>query len=101
MPGWVTELRSLVLLTLLFSMPSSADEEEISFDIPSQRADYGLTAFADQAGLTLFFPFDAVKTKTTNAVRGKYSIEEGLALLLEDTGLTGALALPYHDQHRS
>ncbi len=60
---------------------------KISFVIPQERADLSLTQFAEQANLTLIFPFDIVDKKTTNRLVGSYSITDGLKILLADTGL--------------
>ena len=55
-----------VVLALLMTVSTTimADDagnsERIPFDIPQQRADLALTQFAEQADLTLIFPFDEV-----------------------------------------
>lgn len=76
---------------LLCALPGRADDE-LRFDIPSQRADRALTRFAEQAGLSVLFPFTEIRERTANALRGEYTIEEGLEILLEDTGLEAGLA---------
>lgn len=83
----------VVLLALLLMQPLtlSAQEirrmEKVSFAIPQKRADLSLIQFAEQANLTLIFPFDVVEKKTTNRLVGSYFIEEGLKILLAETGL--------------
>ncbi len=67
--------------------PAALADGEVRFDVPKQRADLALTQFARQADLTVLFPFDAVSARTANAVTGSYSVEEGLEVLLEGTGL--------------
>ncbi|WP_346838443.1 TonB-dependent receptor [Microbulbifer sp. SAOS-129_SWC] len=57
------------------------------FNIPRQRADIALTAFAEQADLTLIFPFDDVRKVQAQRLVGSYPIDEGVAILLEGTGL--------------
>jgi hypothetical protein len=37
-----------------------------AFDIPQQRADLALIAFAEQADRTLLFSFDETKTRTAS-----------------------------------
>jgi len=59
----------------------------VSFNIPQQRADLSLTQFAEQADLTLIFSFDTVSDTTANTLKGRYSVEQAIELLLEDTGL--------------
>jgi len=61
--------------------------EKFHFIIPQQRADLSLIEIAEQANVTLIFPFDEIKDFTLNSLEGTYSLEEALALLLKDTGL--------------
>lgn len=69
-------------------MADDADTNtRVHFDIPRQRADLALTKFAEQADLTLVFPYDQVREKMANQVVGEYALEEAIALLLADTGL--------------
>jgi len=59
----------------------------ISFNIPQQRANLALTRFAEQADLTLIFPFDDVRDKMANRLVGAYPLEEAIEVLLAGTGL--------------
>lgn len=59
----------------------------ISFNIPQQRADASLTAFAEQANITLIFPFDAAREVTANALVGDYTAQQALEMLLANTSL--------------
>ena len=79
--------RLLLFLFLAVTAQSAQADRKIHFNIPPQRADLSLTAFAKQARLTLIFPFDLVKTKTTNNLVGEYQIEEAIRILLRGTGL--------------
>lgn len=84
-----------VLLIMLSTVNFAGAEQQarrISFDIPQQRADLALTQFAEQADLTLIFPFDEVKEKTANRVVGLLSIEEAVNILLQGTGLKPTLS---------
>ncbi len=65
--------------------------ETVDFVIPQQRADLSLTQLAEQADLTLIFPFDIVESKTANKLVGRYSLEEAITLLLANTGLNAQL----------
>ncbi|MCT2533927.1 TonB-dependent receptor [SAR92 clade bacterium H231] len=79
----------LALVCCLYSNSSYAvKDDNIPFNIPQQRADLALTEFAEQANLTLVFPFDQVKDKTANRLVGYYPINTAINLLLQDTGLT-------------
>lgn len=62
------------------------EEDLIRFDIPQQRADLALTLFAEQADLTLVFPYDELRNKTANPLAGDYTVQEGARILLEGTG---------------
>jgi iron complex outermembrane recepter protein len=88
---WPGRSRLALLLCLLAALaPALATAQQaIAFDIPSQRADRALTAFAKQAGVTLVFPFDLVSRTRANALVGRYGVAEGLDLLLAGTGLRG------------
>lgn len=64
----------------------------ISFNIPQQRADVALTKFAEQADLTLIFSLDKVRDTTANKLIGSYSVEQAIALLLENTELIATVS---------
>jgi len=61
--------------------------DKVLFNIPRQRADLSLISFAEQADITLLFPFDKMKGKETNPVYGHHSIMNALNILLKNTGL--------------
>ena len=81
----------VLALLLTWSTTTLADDvakdEAILFDIPRQRADRALTRFAEQADLTLIFPFEEVREKTANRLVGPYPKEEAVEVLLAGTGL--------------
>jgi hypothetical protein len=68
----------------------------ILFDIPAQRADRALTAFARQAGVTLVFRYEDASRRRANALVGRHSLAEGLGILLRDTGLQGTVETSPH-----
>ena len=81
-------------VTAIFSLCSSlacaenSDSSSLAtFHIPQQSAETALLEFAEQADLTLVVRFDEVSGKTANELIGEYSLEEGIAILLEGTGL--------------
>ena len=87
-----TVIRCIVLVLLsLSSTGLKADDvdlkEIIHFNIPQQRADIALTQFAEQADLTLVFPYDEVRDRTANRTVGEYSKEDAVENLLAGTGL--------------
>ncbi len=82
----------LVPLLLVYSLSTNwvfaeQKSDKILFNIPRQRADLSLIRFAEQADITLLFPFDKVSGKQTNSVSGPYSIMGALHIMLQDTGL--------------
>ncbi|MEQ8207606.1 MAG: TonB-dependent receptor [Woeseia sp.] len=65
----------------------NTEEVRFSFSIPQQRADLSLTLFAEQADVTLVFPYDLLREKTANDLQGSYPIQTAANKLLEGTGL--------------
>ena len=66
-------------------------EQQVEFDISRQTADRSLIEFATQAGVTLVFPFDKAAEVTTNRLKGRYTLTEGLSRLLEGTSLASSI----------
>ena len=69
---------------LLWAMPNPTLQD---FNIGSGSADLALIEFAKQADLTIIFPFEKVQSRRANALKGSFTIEQGIASLLEGTGL--------------
>ncbi len=65
---------------------------EFSFNIPSQSVDTALTEFAEQADLTLVFPDQLVREKRANELIGRFSLQEGINILLAGTGLQASFS---------
>ena len=81
---------AFVLIALCWTTSNSAEQlsdDKRYFNIPQQRADFSLTQFAEQAGLTLLFKFNIAKRKTANNLTGHYTVNEAVEVLLADTGL--------------
>jgi len=66
---------------------SPAMAQTRQFNVPAQSASRGIPTFARQAGVQIIASGNAVSGRRTNAVRGNYSVQEGLRLLLNGTGL--------------
>ena len=60
----------------------------IDFAIPAQNADEAIIAFANQAELTVVFPFNKVRHILANEVSGNYTPQLAIKKLLEGTGLS-------------
>jgi len=90
--GRLTFRNAVAVLAVFFCLHSNnsfaATDDTLPFNIPQQRADLALTLFAEQANLTLVFPFDQVKDKTANRLVGHYPVDTAVTILLQDTGLT-------------
>jgi hypothetical protein len=89
--GKPAQLHRLMLASLLAiaAMPAGCSEQATlrRFDVPRQPAAAGLNEFARQADITLVFSYDLVAHAVTGELRGRYSINQGLGLLLTGTGL--------------
>ena len=80
------------ILMCCFILPYSAIASEVKtyqFDIPRQEADKALTKFARQAEKAVFFPVDGLANIYANPLKGAYTVEEGLSVLLQGTGYAG------------
>lgn len=83
--------RLLLIIALTFgpvaalSAADGAAVRVVEFDIPQQRADISLTQFAEQADMTLIFPFDITRRETANLLVGRYTIEAAVRKLLAGT----------------
>ena len=84
--------KAVLFFLILCAFPPSGmcqvlSDRDIFFDIPRLRADKALTRFARQADVTLLFPYKEVKKIKAQRLKGLYSVEEGLDILLKDTGI--------------
>ncbi|KAF1039439.1 MAG: Ferric aerobactin receptor [Burkholderia lata] len=58
-----------------------------SFDIPAQRLDRALNAFARQSGAQLLFSTSSAEQRTSQAIKGRLTAAAALAQLLSGSGL--------------
>lgn len=79
-------LAGAAIATVAIANPAMAQTRQ--FNVPAQTASRSIPAFARQAGIQILASGNVVANRRTNAVRGQYSIEEGLRILLQGTGLT-------------
>ena len=82
----------LWVLLCLFSQVLWAQPKQtyLKFNIDAGSADVSLIEFAKQADLTIIFPYEKVQSRRSNALKGSFTIEQGIASLLEDTGLVAS-----------
>jgi iron complex outermembrane receptor protein len=64
-----------------------AQTQTHAYNIPAQAAPEALNRFANQSGLRILFPYEAVAGKRTRPVSGTMSEQAALDRLLADTGL--------------
>ncbi len=89
--GQIIRKVGILLLALQVSpITFAADDRIIDFDIPEQEADKALTEFARQARTAVFFPAEKLGETTSSLLRGKYTIEQGLGILLQGTGFSAS-----------
>ena len=79
----------LVMFFLAFAASGYAQQrsadEEYYFNIPRLSADKALIRFAQQAEITLLFPYADVKKYKTRPLHGRFTIYHGLQLMLSGT----------------
>ncbi len=78
---------ALALPMLAVAACSPVDTAGIRFDIPAQPAAPALNEFARQADITLIFSYDLVANDRTRALKGQYTVDRGLTMLLGGTRL--------------
>jgi len=81
----------ILVIGLVMTSSASATNELITkkifhFSIPRQTAAHSIRHIADIADITLLFPFEAMESKTANALSGEYTVENALKHLLTGTG---------------
>ena len=79
-------IRCLALTVV--SAQAMADSTLRHFDIDAQAASSALNEFARQADVTLVFSSELVEKHQTPAVRGDFTVIDGLKRLLDGTGLS-------------
>lgn len=88
-------LGGVLLLALghpISGLSEGKDNEKIKFNIPSRDLSAALMDFSESAGVELSFPANLVAGSKSGALKGKYTVSEGLAELLRGTGLSFRLA---------
>lgn len=63
--------------------------QEFQLDIPAQPLIQSLNALSNQTETLVLFPYDLVETRRAKAVKGFYTIESALNILLHRTSLMG------------
>lgn len=89
--GWGVAVLIHLLAFVGQAMAETTGERVIQFDIPRQRADRALTAFAQQADITVIFRIDVVRQFEANSLVGNYSLSHAAEVLLLNSGLQAEL----------
>jgi outer membrane receptor for ferric coprogen and ferric-rhodotorulic acid len=63
-------------------------DRRIAFDIPAQELNSAILAFADKAGIQVFFDTEKLRGLRTEGVSGTHSVSEALGILLRGTSVT-------------
>lgn len=62
------------------------------FSIPSQPLSQSLNNLSDTARISFLFPYELVQSKRGNPVKGYYTVQQALDLLLQNSNLEGELS---------
>ena len=86
-------LLSFFLLTLEVSAQEDFKVTQVyDFNIPTQPLNLSLNELSDIAKISFLFPYDLVNNKKGKSVRGKYTVQQALTVLLKDSDLEGELS---------
>ena len=77
----------LLFIASIAAHGAPAPGEKVRFDIPRQPLSSALHEFSRQSGHQLLYPSEIVQKDLQRALFGYYTVEEGLAHLLQDSGL--------------
>lgn len=81
-----------VCILLISSLVATAQEAgRYQFNIESQNVAQALRELANATGNQLLFPYDLVEALESNAVSGRYTLEDALMIMLDGTSLSGQL----------
>jgi outer membrane receptor for ferric coprogen and ferric-rhodotorulic acid len=67
---------------------ATADMSTLAFNIPAQSLNTAVLAFADRAGLQVFYDAGRLKGLRSSGVQGTYSREQAIGQLLRGTGVS-------------
>ncbi|OCW57470.1 TonB-dependent siderophore receptor [Hoeflea olei] len=66
---------------------TAATQAEIAFNIPAQSLNRAILAYADRAGVQVFYDVDIVSGLRSTPIQGRFSPEQALARMLAGTGI--------------
>src|SRR6187431_2275913 len=76
------------LMMFVAPVAAQAQTQTFKFDLPAQNLGGALRAFGQTSRQQIIFAEDDVRGKTSPALQGSYTADEGLQRLLSGSGLT-------------
>lgn len=76
-----------LVVVLLAETTANASDSEFDFDVPPGAAGGSLVQFAKQANIQLLFPYHTVSAVQLNGLSGRYTVKEGIEVLISGTCL--------------
>ena len=89
-PILLSGLAAAAIVAGAAASPVQAQDQTHNFDIPAQNLGGTLRALAEQSRAQIIFDGNAVAGKRSPALKGRYSVDAALAILLRGSGLTAA-----------
>ena len=89
---WLGKTLVLVLFASFCSVTKAESERQYLFDIPHKRLDKALVDFVRQTRLPMLFPVAKFKEKDSVELKGTYTTQQALEILLKDSGFTAQLS---------
>lgn len=80
-----------IIAPMLLGVSTPVLAQQVDFQIAKQPAVTGIPEFARQARVQIVSPVSRLDSQRTRAVRGRYSVDAALAILLRGTGLRVAI----------
>ncbi|WP_420469936.1 TonB-dependent receptor domain-containing protein [Brevundimonas sp. FT23042] len=86
--GFTSTALAALLAVSATPVLAQANDETRQFNIEAGPLSRSLPRFAEQSGQQILYPTDLVAGRSAAALSGAYRVEDALALLLRNTGLT-------------
>ncbi len=91
--GWRRAVGALVLLLLLSGLePAQAQPQLLTLDLPAQDLEHALHAYSRATGMAVLVDRELTRGRRSIGVRGRFTAQEALAMLLTGSGLMARYA---------
>ena len=97
--GQVKKTLIVIILLKFLLLAHNVTAKEITkidgkyeFNIPVQSLSKSLNKLSDIAKISFLFPYNLVENKIGKSVQGKYTVQQALTMLLENTNLEGHIS---------